>query len=69
LLKKKCEIDEEIEKHQQKFPCLEGHHKIIHDVMQTMDNNTASLSDATHPTSITNEVVETSSVTTAATTD
>jgi len=36
LLRKKREIDEEIEKHQQKFPCLDKHCRIIDDMMQIL---------------------------------
>jgi len=86
LLRKKREIDEEIEKHQQKSPYLDNHCKIIDNMMQKLatrqaaDSQThplipsykgssASSSDCTCPTSITADAAETSSATTAASTD
>jgi len=88
LLKKKRKIDDEIQKHKTKYPCLDSHRKVIDHMMQdltserlTADNrhskrhkdhnnnvSMASSSDDMHPTSITAEAAETSSVTTAAST-
>jgi len=44
LLLKTREIDEEIEQHQQKFPCLDSHCKVMNNMMQQLKTEQATAS-------------------------